>query len=661
MKAIYKGNKFAIQWAITDAVTSLPFDFTGMFVDIILYSNDYHGRVSGSTLSGNKIQAEIPADMLPPGVYNIACDYRTSIENHGHCICRNAFQITRNPEFATGDFKVIIESYAAPLKLENMDIHYIGHFPSEDSLPDRSVPSWALVGNLKESRPNFFYIAGAVPPGYQAGWNDLSDVLGTYDLTADKISIYDFSLVTEYNVSHNHSQIAKVFNQEWVAIPYRSYEKPFVQTKKYKKGDCVNMPGYTAYTFRATTDMQNIPPYVEKETNAFTFDEAIAITPESFRIPGIKLTFINRMDAQAYTFFFRGESADLWMDVQSWQVIDYTANDEVYRTNLFDRFLSHDEINGSEVTEDDLKEVERIIQAVKADKVVSFYYDPDKSSVTHFGTLDCYINETLSEFGCYISTVDGYFIARCNVRKPGKWAMVKLSSGGSGGAGTGNYNELTNRPSINGNLLTGNMTSEELGLPKKEDVEKLVTNTGPFRTLADMATFTETDGISEGAVCYNLEDKRHYTFNAANSVDEETGKWRRYSEDGLTSTDANRPLSASQGRALKLLLDAKVIEKGGVPFDSKPTEGSTNPVTSDGLFHHTITSEEVDHLHLDEEQEFSSIYKGDKGDPFKYEDFTAAQLDKLAEDVAIKKLSDSATLVDASDVEYEDYFTDLNE
>lgn len=661
MKAIFKGNNFVIQWSITDALTSLPFDFTGMFVEMVLYSENYKGRVSGVTLTGNKLQAEIPADMLPTGVYNIKCDYRNDV-NSGHCLCRRAFQITRNPECSTGDDKVVIESFAAPLKLENMDINYIGHFPTYESLPDRDKPSWALVGNLKEAEPCFFYIHGAVPPGCQAGWNNLKDILGTYDLTIDKVSIFDFSLVTEYNVSHNHTHLAKVFNPQWLAIPYRSWGSLFIQVKKYRKNDVVNMPGYTLYSFRATADMQNIAPYDEKETNAFTFEEALAVTPQDYHIPGIKLTFINRMDGKAYTFFFRGESPELWFDVQSWQVIDYTANDEVYRTNLFDRFHSYEEINGAQVTEQDLKEVDRIIKAIQADKVVSFYYDPDKSSVTHFGTLDCYLNETKSEFGCYISTVDGYFIARCNYRNPSTWAVVSIASGGEGGGtGTGNYNELTNRPSVNGNLLTGNMSSEELGLPAKEDVERLVTNAGPFRTLADMATFTEVDGVSEGAVCFNLEDDRHYIFHAANSLDDETGKWRRYTEDGLTSTDENRPLSASQGRSLKLLLDAKVIQAGGVPFDAKPTKGSTNPVTSDGLYHNTIKSEPVESINLEEEDEFASIYKGDKGDPFKYEDFTAEQLDQLATDVATKKLSDSATLVDASDVEYEDLFTEITE
>ena len=38
------------------------------------------------------------------------------------------------------------------------------------------------------------------------------------------------------------------------------------------------------------------------------------------------------------------------------------------------------------------------------------------------------------------------------------------SSDGGGGTGTTDYNQLTNRPSINGNVLSGNQTSEQLGI-----------------------------------------------------------------------------------------------------------------------------------------------------------------------------------------------------
>ena len=44
------------------------------------------------------------------------------------------------------------------------------------------------------------------------------------------------------------------------------------------------------------------------------------------------------------------------------------------------------------------------------------------------------------------------------------WQVYKLSEGGSGGGGTSNYNDLTNKPSINGTTLTGNKTTSDLGI-----------------------------------------------------------------------------------------------------------------------------------------------------------------------------------------------------
>lgn len=41
---------------------------------------------------------------------------------------------------------------------------------------------------------------------------------------------------------------------------------------------------------------------------------------------------------------------------------------------------------------------------------------------------------------------------------------VKKHSGGGGGGGTSNYNDLSNKPQINGVELTGNKTSEDLNI-----------------------------------------------------------------------------------------------------------------------------------------------------------------------------------------------------
>lgn len=55
-------------------------------------------------------------------------------------------------------------------------------------------------------------------------------------------------------------------------------------------------------------------------------------------------------------------------------------------------------------------------------------------------------------------------------------------------------------------------------------------------------------------------------------------------QDTLNSDNPNKPLSAKQGKVLKELLDAKVIEVGAVPVDTEPIEGNTtHVVNSDGL------------------------------------------------------------------------------
>lgn len=329
MKTIFKGDNFVIQWAVTDSVTAFPFDFTGMFVDVIIYSNMIKRRLSNCTVNENKLQVEIDANFLPTGVYNIELQYKDK-DKEGVCVCRNAFQITRNPHFADRDCKVVIESFAAPLKIEKLsDVNYLGHVADSGLLPEVDQPSWALVGNLEASRPYFYYVAKFVPPGYQQGWNDLSQVLGTYDLTIGK---------------------------------------------------------------------------------------------------------------------------------------------DAYQTNLFARFASYAQINGASVTKEDVQEVKQIINAISTNKVVSIYYQPSESNVNHFGTLDCYYNESKTEFGCYLPTEDGYVIARCNVDKPTTWALVNAASGnGSTGEGITNYNQLKGRPAINGVTLSGNHPAYDLDLVTIKD------------------------------------------------------------------------------------------------------------------------------------------------------------------------------------------------
>lgn len=72
----------------------------------------------------------------------------------------------------------------------------------------------------------------------------------------------------------------------------------------------------------------------------------------------------------------------------------------------------------------------------------------------------------------------------------------------------------------------------------------------------------------------------------AESEKKEEGKYVEKTDiqDTLNSDNSNKPLSANQGKVLKGLLDAKVIEAGAVPMDAEPTEGNiNNVVSSDGL------------------------------------------------------------------------------
>lgn len=61
---------------------------------------------------------------------------------------------------------------------------FIGIYDSSDNLPPQTSAVWAFVGDLDSAKPYAYYVAGNVPSGYSAGWNDLSGALGTYDFTS---------------------------------------------------------------------------------------------------------------------------------------------------------------------------------------------------------------------------------------------------------------------------------------------------------------------------------------------------------------------------------------------------------------------------------------------------------------------------------------------
>lgn len=74
------------------------------------------------------------------------------------------------------------------------------------------------------------------------------------------------------------------------------------------------------------------------------------------------------------------------------------------------------------------------------------------------------------------------------------------------------------------------------------------------------------------------QDKNQETIN--NETKEKLGTH----DDEIASLQSADTTLDEKIDDVKELLDSKVIEAGGVPFDTIPTEGSTNPVTSDGIY-----------------------------------------------------------------------------
>lgn len=111
MKTIFKGNKFSIVWEIFHNTTRLPFDFTGMNIEVSLTSNSYSGVLSNFNVKENVISTEIEANSLPSGVYDILCRFST-LNEQAYCFYKNAFHISNNPCFCDKSEKIEISTYA---------------------------------------------------------------------------------------------------------------------------------------------------------------------------------------------------------------------------------------------------------------------------------------------------------------------------------------------------------------------------------------------------------------------------------------------------------------------------------------------------------------------------------------------------------------------
>ena len=84
-------------------------------------------------------------------------------------------------------------------------------------------------------------------------------------------------------------------------------------------------------------------------------------------------------------------------------------------------------------------------------------------------------------------------------------ALIK-KNGGGGGGGTTNYNDLNNKPQINGTILSGNKSAEDLGLIGIEDLLYRYTMWGPGHQ-ADWQALPASEKVKYQLVAFDDDEK----------------------------------------------------------------------------------------------------------------------------------------------------------
>ena len=77
-------------------------------------------------------------------------------------------------------------------------------------------------------------------------------------------------------------------------------------------------------------------------------------------------------------------------------------------------------------------------------------------------------------------------------------------------------------------------------------------------------------------------------------------------QDNLQSTDTNKSLSANQGRLLKKLIDAKIVQVQGAIWDSEPTKGNVDHLISSDVLYEKFKAINDSTVYLTED-EFNAL------------------------------------------------------
>ena len=145
----------------------------------------------------------------------------------------------------------------------------------------------------------------------------------------------------------------------------------------------------------------------------------------------------------------------------------------------------------------------------------------------------------------------------------------ELETGGGGGGGTTNYNDLTNKPSINNQVLTGNKTLGDLGAATPSDITQAFSPS--TITLVEGGTFPSgSRSLLTEHKPINVNDDQYY-FLEESGVD--------YLYGSMPTSGAYPSLSY-----LRIMKDSYSVEFHNTEIDTVPTEDSTNLITSGAVY-----------------------------------------------------------------------------
>ena len=159
------------------------------------------------------------------------------------------------------------------------------------------------------------------------------------------------------------------------------------------------------------------------------------------------------------------------------------------------------------------------------------------------------------------------------------WQVYKLSEGGSGGGGTSNYNDLNNKPSINGVTLSGNKTTSDLGITASGVGAIPSTDKGANGGVAEL----DSNGkVPSSQLPSYVDDVLSYSSQSAFPATGETGKiyiaedtnkTYRWSGSAYAEISASLALGETSSTAYR-------GDRGKTAYDHSQTTGNPHGTTA---------------------------------------------------------------------------------